>query len=86
MTVASDHVPSTVVSELDDKECSDAIKNLANLEEKRMIDETVKEKITYLCQSNACRSDERSSVSLYIRTWLLIQVPRENKAIAFLQS
>ena len=62
LTVAGDH---TVVSELDDKECSDAVENLADLEEKRIIDGTVKEKITYLCRSNACRSDGRSSVSLY---------------------
>ena len=65
LTVAGDHIPSTVVSELADKECSDAIENLADLEEKRIINGTVKEKITYLCRSNACRSDGRSSVSLY---------------------
>ena len=54
-----------MVSELDDEECSATIKNLAHLEEKKIIDETIKEKITYLCQNNTSHSDGRTLIALY---------------------
>ena len=49
--IAGDHASSNVVSELDYEECSAIIENLAHLEEKKIIDETIKEKITYLCRT-----------------------------------
>ena len=61
----SDHVSSKVVSELDNEECSAIIENLKHLKEKKIIDETVKEKIIYLCRNNTSHSDGRTLISLY---------------------
>ena len=60
-----DHVSSNVVSELDDEECSTIIENLEHLKEKKIIDETVKEKIMYLCRNNTSHSDGRTLIPLY---------------------
>ena len=64
--LAGDHASSNVVSELDDEECSAIIENLAHLEEKKIIDETIKEKITYLCQNNTSHSDGKTLIPLYM--------------------
>ena len=64
-TIAGDHVSSNVVSELDDEECSAIIENLSHLEEKKIIDETIKEKITYLCRNNTSHSDGKTLIPLY---------------------
>ena len=60
-----EHVSSKVVSELDDEECSTIIENLEHLKEKKIIDETVKEKIMYLCRNNTSHSDGRTLIPLY---------------------
>ena len=52
-------------SELDDQECKDMVENLAQLEEKKVIDTKVKERVTYLCQRSASGLDGKSCIPLY---------------------
>lgn len=62
-TVFDDSVSSCVVSEVDAQECENVIDGLACLEEKKIIDDKVKERITYICRSDAV--DGKTSVPLY---------------------
>ena len=46
LTVIDNSVPSSVASEVDHQVCKDVIESLVSLEEKKFIDERVKERIT----------------------------------------
>jgi len=61
----NDSVPSSIASEIDHQVCKDIVESLVCLEEKKVIDEKVKERITYLCRSETVDSDGKTTVPVY---------------------
>ena len=64
-TVIDNSVPSSVASEVDHQVCKDVIESLGSLEEKKVIDERMKERITYLCRSDTIDLDGKTTDPIY---------------------
>ena len=63
LKVADEYVP--MISELDNQECKEITENIAQLEEKKIIDKSIKQKATYLCQREIADTDGRTFIPMY---------------------